>query len=766
MYDVAFLHPPVSFEKFEYPLGGLFESATGTGDLLAMMPVGMLSLANELQAAGLRTVVVNLAKQAQAVRYDQACGKDAMLEFLMRTPARLYGIGLHWAAHASGSLELARICKRQNPDAFVMLGGLSATYFTEEILREHPYVDAVVRGECDGHMVRIAHALLADPPRLEQAPNLAWRDGAKIHINRQLAPDLSAVDYLDTHGLVRPEPDLARMDRDALLCNMPVVRGCNQECLFCGGSRSAYRDAFGRERIEVMPVERVVDHVRRAVERGMTGVKFFGDLRLGGKEYVRTLIDEIGALGSRLDIFLELFWPADREFLQPWRRVARDLHLSFSPESTHPDLRRPHGKTFDNQALLEQARVCRELDIGAWFFFTYLLPGHTGQNLLAELEFLEQLMRADPETAVMALPYLFMDPAAPIYESPERYGFTIRLDRLSKIKTAMDRAYWFHAIGYRTREFSELDFHRAILDMTLGQARIYFETGRQSARDLLKTRKNVECHRAMGELIERNPELSDERLQATIEQTFPDYLRRSNSSLLIRAFFGESIARQSSPEAMIYDAFPSVFEILLRSRPDSLEETFGRVDSWNTEHRADLAVWHGSAALPPTVLDLVKDLLEPLGLPPGFVLDLARFEWDIYRLLFFPSPELEGPPYKPGLLSKRYEYDLVCIDELVGDIVERGEPPTPHPTHYLFDLRRRQVLALNFDPVRLPDRVEDARIRRLCVVGRRLVRAEPAMLRVIGRVMDVPAPMKPDVLCDGRSLSAAQIDEILSSAHA
>ncbi|MBI4861866.1 MAG: radical SAM protein, partial [Candidatus Riflebacteria bacterium] len=351
-HDVAFLHAPVSFRKIAYPLGGLFESATGTTDLLTMIPMGMLSLANELHRAGTHVVVVNVAKMFQEAR-DRGAPQVDLERIVAAIPARLFAIDLHWAAHAPGAIELAQVCKRVWRDSFVLLGGFTATRFHEEILRDHPCVDAVVLGECDGSMVDIARSILASPRVIDRAPNLAYlADGRTVRTPRR-PPDLTSVCYVDKHHLMRPEPVRARLDRETVFLTLPVVRGCSQDCLFCGGSRHAYSRFLGRERVEVLPVDRVMDHIKTALDQGLSGVKLFGDLRLGGPEYVREMVDGLASLPRKVDLAIELFWPATREYLSSLRDVARSMFLTLSPESSIPDVRALHGKRYDNEALLD-----------------------------------------------------------------------------------------------------------------------------------------------------------------------------------------------------------------------------------------------------------------------------------------------------------------------------------------------------------------------------------------------------------------------------
>ncbi len=57
-----------------------------------------------------------------------------------------FGIDLHWLPHAHGSIEIARIVKKYHPDTPVIFGGLSASFFHQE-LASYDCVDYVLRGD-------------------------------------------------------------------------------------------------------------------------------------------------------------------------------------------------------------------------------------------------------------------------------------------------------------------------------------------------------------------------------------------------------------------------------------------------------------------------------------------------------------------------------------------------------------------------------------------------------------------------------------------
>ena len=75
---------------------------------------------------------------------------------------------------------MAREMKRTHPEAFVFLGGVTSSYFAQEILAEFPFIDAVVLGHGEG-VVRQLLATLATGGDPKEVPNLALNiDGEAI----------------------------------------------------------------------------------------------------------------------------------------------------------------------------------------------------------------------------------------------------------------------------------------------------------------------------------------------------------------------------------------------------------------------------------------------------------------------------------------------------------------------------------------------------------------------------------------------------------
>ncbi len=86
-----------------------------------------------------------------------------------------FGIDLHWLPHAQGSLELAKVVKKLHPSIPVIFGGLSSSFFYEELIG-YPQVDFVVRGDsAEEPVLRLMQRIKAKGT-FEDIPNLSWKD--------------------------------------------------------------------------------------------------------------------------------------------------------------------------------------------------------------------------------------------------------------------------------------------------------------------------------------------------------------------------------------------------------------------------------------------------------------------------------------------------------------------------------------------------------------------------------------------------------------
>jgi B12-binding domain/radical SAM domain protein len=480
--DLVFLHAPTVYDfRRRATLWGPTSDLVPSEPVFDMYPVGFSTMAAYLERAGFRTRIANLA--ARMVRSDHFDAEG----LIARMEARVFGIDLHWLPHAHGSLEVASLVKRHHPDAPVLFGGFSSSYFHTELAR-YPQVDYVLRGDSTEEPLRQLMECIAsapspidvDPTSLIEIPNLTWKDSSgEVHVNPQtyVPPDLDHLE-MDYRHMVRSV--VRTMD---FLNHVPfshwidyptmavlTVRGCKHNCAYCGGSASASRLISGRAAPAYRSPERLADDMRRMYDISRGPAFVLGDIRQAGTDYARRFLRAIkGYPGQGM---LEIFTPMRREFAQELANALPNFVIEFSPESHDPAVRRAIHKHFSNEELEETIAAC--LDVGCRrfdLFFMVGLPQQTKQSVLESVEYSEHLLtrfgdgRFTPFIGPLAP---FVDPGSLFYEHPDKYGYTIHCHTLEDHRQALLAPTWKHILNYETRWMSRDDI-----------AQVTYEAGRR-----------------------------------------------------------------------------------------------------------------------------------------------------------------------------------------------------------------------------------------------------------------------------------------------
>ncbi|HEY7725892.1 MAG TPA: cobalamin-dependent protein [Anaeromyxobacteraceae bacterium] len=145
--------------------------------------------------------------------------------------------------------EVCAAAKRWNPGVTTVLGNVHPTFCWEQLLREDPNVDLVVRGEGEQTLADVVRAVAAGGGESEWArvEGLAWRRAGAPVTNRPrgLARDLDALtpawDLVDWKLYwYRPSPA-------GRLAITSSARGCGQRCSFCSQQKFWERSWRGRD---------------------------------------------------------------------------------------------------------------------------------------------------------------------------------------------------------------------------------------------------------------------------------------------------------------------------------------------------------------------------------------------------------------------------------------------------------------------------------------------------------------------------------------
>jgi B12-binding domain/radical SAM domain protein len=457
--DLVLLHPPAiyDFRKRPITLGPISDVIPST-PIFEMYPVGFASISEYLERKGFRVRIVNIAlKMLKSERFDAE-------RFIASLKPRAFGIDLHWMPHCHGSLALAKIIKQYHPDTPVIFGGFSATYFHEEIIREYPQVDYVVRGDSAEEPLCQLMGVIRDGGDPADVPNLTWRDNGKVRINplTHLPADLNAVaiDYGHIMRQVARYRDLSGYIPFTNWFSYPLTavfscRGCTHHCKTCGASVQALKGMEGRTRPAFRdPVLLARDIIN--VQRHLNAPIFIiGDILQPGADYAENLLRELRKNKIKNHMVYEFFRPPSEGFVEEIARTTPNFNIQISPESHDEEVRKAFGRPYSNKALesfLGEAvrHGAKRIDL----FFMTGLPKQNYDSVLDTAMYCRHLLEQYGGAKTL-FPFIsplapFLDPGSMVFEEPERFGYRLLFRTLEEHRRALEEPSWKYFLNYET----------------------------------------------------------------------------------------------------------------------------------------------------------------------------------------------------------------------------------------------------------------------------------------------------------------------------
>jgi B12-binding domain/radical SAM domain protein len=458
--DLVLLHPPSVYDfRQKAILYGPVSDLIPSSSMFEMYPIGFTSIAEYLEGAGYRVRIVNLAVR---MLNDKKFDAEAMIR---RLEAPIFGIDLHWLVSSHGAIEVAKIVKRCHPEAKVILGGLSSSYFYQELM-QYSEVDYVMRGDSTEEPLRQLMDCIRNKRPPEDVPNLVWRDGqGKVRENpfSHVPTDLGNVMgsyYANTVRSVIKYRDLASYAPFRGWTKYPITavltcRGCTENCVVCGGSAAAFRNFYHREKAVFRSPEVVAQDVKQ-IERFSRGPIFIlGDLRQAGENYADEVLKLLEKNRVKNQVILELFSPAPADLLRQMSRACPNFCLEISPDSHDPEVRRAIGRNYSNQDL--EQTLSDALDVGCGrldVFFMIGLPKQKPESVMDTIDycdFLLQKFSGDKRLSLFIAPLApFLDPGSLGFEQPQRYGYRILFRKLEEHRQALVAPSWKYSLNYET----------------------------------------------------------------------------------------------------------------------------------------------------------------------------------------------------------------------------------------------------------------------------------------------------------------------------
>jgi len=461
--DLVLLHPPSVYDfRQKTILFGPTSDLIPSSPIFELYPIGFTSIAEYLERAGYRVRIVNLAVR---MLRDPKFDAEKLVKSLK---APVFGIDLHWLLHSHGAIEISRMVKRHHPEAKLILGGLSASYYHRELFN-YPEIDYVLRGDSTEEPLRQLMDCIIGNREPAAVPNLSWRDnGGDVHQNPMSHVPYELGDVLVNHydntvrSVVRYR-DLSNYLPYKRWLRYPITavltcRGCVHNCLICGGSAAAFRQCYNRERPAFRTPEAVVHDVKRIGRFSNGPIFILGDILQAGEDYAYQVLELLSRERAKNQLILELFGPAPPELLKKMGKACPGFCLEISPESHDPEIRKACGRDYSTDALeatVESALEagCSRMDI----FFMFGLPRQTPQSVMDTVDYCGHLMDKfrDKRVFTFTAPLApFLDPGSLAFENPERYGYRLLMRSLEEHRQALEAPSWKYHLNYETEWMS------------------------------------------------------------------------------------------------------------------------------------------------------------------------------------------------------------------------------------------------------------------------------------------------------------------------
>jgi len=564
--DLVLLHPPsvMDFRKRVLLLGPVSDLIPST-PVFEMYPIGFTTIASHLESKGRRVRIANVAsRMLSSARFDPE-------RFVRSIDASVFGIDLHWMPHVQGALELARMVKKHHPDKPVLLGGFSASYYHEEILRTRPEVDFVLRGDSTEVPLELLLESLDREASLENVPNLTWRNDGKVRPNplTHVPEDLDSIE-IDYGLMVRSVLRYRDLDGHLPYKNwksnpMSIavgVRGCTHNCLNCAGSCDSFAGNFNRKKPAYRSPELLASDVARAEEYVKGATFVVGDIRQPGKAYASKFLSELKKRKVRNEVVIELFTPADAEFAKEVAKSVDRFSVQMSPETHDDDVRRAQGKQYTTAGLEKSAANFLDAGCGRFdMFYMIGLPTQTPESVAETVEYTRKLYTKFKGKKLY--PFIgplapFLDPGGIAFSDPARHGYILHAKTLENHLALAVMPSWKHVLNYETRWMSRGDIVDATYSSGLGLNSIKRDMGLISEEVAERTETRILAAKDMMNRIDAvvsNGKASGKDLEALREAA----TRLSESTVCEKEELDWS-------ESSIYASLPRMVSSLLRGK--------------------------------------------------------------------------------------------------------------------------------------------------------------------------------------------------------
>jgi magnesium-protoporphyrin IX monomethyl ester (oxidative) cyclase len=385
---VLLINPPQTF----YP---------GSDAPAGNLPLGLMYIAAVLEEAGYEAEILDAFMTDVSVRKvgDSAeigMTYDRIAEEIRRRKPDIVGISNPFTCQAEHAAKVADIVKEIDSDVPTVVGGPHVSAVPEEFLSEAKNVDIAVMGEGEYTMLDIVK-MHEGEKKAEEILGIACRKNHRIVLTppRPFLENLDELPYpayhlVDMESYLNPEKIEYRSFKERAI-SMITSRGCPFNCVFCSVHLHMGK-AF-----RAHSVNYVVEHIEHVVNKYRVKTIFFED------DNMTFDIERFDAICDRIvERNIKFKWEtpngirADYLTLDLLRKMKRSgcQSVFFGVESGDQHvLDDIISKSLDLNAVVNVAKMCREIGLNTAAFYIIGFPGEKKEDMWKTVEFALKLKK-------------------------------------------------------------------------------------------------------------------------------------------------------------------------------------------------------------------------------------------------------------------------------------------------------------------------------------------------------------------------------------
>lgn len=312
--------------------------------------------------------------------------------------------------------KLSSIIKEKAKDKIIIAGGPHVTFMPEQVLKECPAIDIIVRGEGEITFYELIQAL-NNKQDISQIKGISFRENNRVIHNpdRELIENIDDIPFPARHllplELYSPSPINATGFKGKKYARVITTRGCPSRCVFCSS-------AHFWKIVRIRSAENVVSEIKSLIKNyGVRHIDFLDDTLTLSKErlikicnlFLKDKIKINWSCYSRVNTM-------DKKIVALMKKTGCKT-IQFGVESGNQKILDKINKDINLEAVRKATRIVRKANIKLMCDFMIGLPGDTKKTVNETINF---AIKLKPNIAAFCITTPF--PGTTLYEEYKKAG--------------------------------------------------------------------------------------------------------------------------------------------------------------------------------------------------------------------------------------------------------------------------------------------------------------------------------------------------------